>query len=245
MTVCIYPCLICPIEPLGGAGSRGAFLHSARSAHQSCRRPRIGCSVAPEWVAVRVPGPPTRQPRRPTARCPRGRAGGADNRGASGECRRSAQPERHGMSYGWTRTARTPAPSPSPTQSTSSSPRRWWRRGCGPAVPGFFPTSSRLLPRGRTTARAAVGASAVRSGSRIGPGERQWLGKTVAVRLGAVRSECEQALVIPLTRHATGPWWLFPGLEAELRGWPSTGGGRSCRCRAATARPRAGRAGAR
>jgi len=52
---------------------------------------------------------------------------------------------------------------------------------------------------------------------RIGPGERQWLGKTVAVRLGPVRSECEQALVIPLTWQATGPSRLFPRLEAELR----------------------------
>ncbi len=52
---------------------------------------------------------------------------------------------------------------------------------------------------------------------RIGPGERKWLGKTVAVHLGPVRGECEQALVIPLTWQATGPSRLFPRLDAELR----------------------------
>lgn len=50
---------------------------------------------------------------------------------------------------------------------------------------------------------------------RIGPGGPAWLGKTVAVRLGAPVGEDED-LAIPLAWEATGPTGLFPRLEGEL-----------------------------
>jgi Rrf2 family protein len=51
---------------------------------------------------------------------------------------------------------------------------------------------------------------------RVGPGGPAWLGKIVAVRLGAPHGS-DGALAIPLTWEATGPTGLFPRLEAELR----------------------------
>jgi Rrf2 family protein len=51
---------------------------------------------------------------------------------------------------------------------------------------------------------------------RIGPGGPGWLGKTVAVHLGAP-ADADDSLVIPLIWEATGPQGLFPRFEGELR----------------------------
>jgi Rrf2 family protein len=51
---------------------------------------------------------------------------------------------------------------------------------------------------------------------RIGPGGPGWLGKVVAVHLGAPTSSGE-SVTIPATWEATGPSGLFPRFEGELR----------------------------